>query len=181
MIIVDDITVQENLQEIVEYFFSTQTLFEYVEEASGLGVEYSPMAVKSFFDDGKILDNKLFAFLLPFLYSCVNNHKLKVVEIRRARVFYQPATVRETNYLHDLDLHRDVPSQQDIYNFLYYCNHSDGGTFVYNEDKTNKNLKKFVEHKKGRFIIFDDKLWHAGSKPTKNSRLVLAVNLKLEF
>lgn len=180
MIIIDDTTVSEQLQHAIEYFFM-QTEYRIVEEASGqsLNEEYNPMAVRTFFEKGQIVDNTLFAFTLPLLHFCLDAHKLNIKTIHRCRVFHQPATVRKNDYLHDYKLHRDVPDKNDNFNFLYYCNDSDGGTFIYNEDQSDRNLRKFVEHKKGRFTIFDDKLWHAGSKPTKNSRLVLSVNISL--
>ncbi len=67
----------------------------------------------------------------------------------------------------------DVPMET----LLYYVNDSDGDTFIFNNETKNENLLSIdhrVSPKKGRAILFDSRILHAGSPPTKTeTRIVL--------
>ena len=79
--------------------------------------------------------------------------------------------------------HKDFPDLEDYYSAIYYVNDSDGDTFIFNEtDKTlpinSLNVKQQVSPKKGRLVIFDGQLLHAGNNPTGDDpRIVVNMNL----
>lgn len=72
---------------------------------------------------------------------------------------------------------------------LYYVNDSDGDTILFKERSTNTTSEQiknglYEEHfriqpKRGRFVIFDGDVYHCGSKPTKDVRLVINYNVFL--
>ena len=62
--------------------------------------------------------------------------------------------------------------------FLYYVKDSDGDTVFY--DKNKKILKK-VTPKKGRVVSFDGSILHAGSSPSKSTRIIINVNYQPNF
>ena len=65
---------------------------------------------------------------------------------------------------------------------IYYVNNSDGDTFIFNETNfncSNLTVKKRIEPKEGRVVIFDGKYLHAGMHPRNNNyRTVINFNLK---
>ena len=179
MIIVDDELVHGNLQELMLNVLSNQHIpFVHCSNASGDVEEYNPIFVhRIFYDD--IIESELYWFILPIMCICFEKYNLKINKMLRARLFWQPASVKEENYLHDRKKHKDNYFSDHV-NFIYYCNESTGGTFIYDIEENNNNLQKYVEHKKGRFAIFDGNFYHTGSKPVENSRLVLNVNVTLD-
>jgi hypothetical protein len=79
--------------------------------------------------------------------------------------------------------HIDFPELKDYYSAIYYVNDSDGDTFIFNEtDKTlpvdSLTVKQQVSPKKGRLVIFNGQLLHAGNNPTGDDpRIVINMNL----
>lgn len=72
----------------------------------------------------------------------------------------------------------------NAYTILYYVNDSDGDTFFFNERYTgipikNLTIRKQVPPKKGRCVIFNANIFHAGNHPTQNDRR-LAINLNIQ-
>ena len=61
---------------------------------------------------------------------------------------------------------------------LYYVNDSDGDTFFFGKD-INDGISRRITPKKNRAIIFDGLIYHAGSLPTANKRVILNFNLKI--
>ena len=177
-IIEDEFFTVDFQNKILDFFYNEDLPFFVVKSASNpYSNEYNPIFVHNIISFGQINSN-LYFFIYPLVNICCNKHGLKVDEILRARLFIQPASIRNFNYKHDKELHIDIPGEDHV-NLIYYANESDGGTYIYNSDPNNHVLSKFVEHRKGRFTIFNGLLYHAGSKPSSVDRVVLNVNMKV--
>ena len=69
---------------------------------------------------------------------------------------------------------------------IYYINDSDGDTVIFNEKdntpiRNNEEIsvRKVIKNKRGRLVLFDQSLLHAGCPPIKsNQRLVINFNIK---
>lgn len=75
----------------------------------------------------------------------------------------------------------------NLVSVIYYCNDSDGDTFLFNEiynpEKitTELNVAKRITPKKNRVVIFDSMRYHASSNPTVNqSRMVINSVLEVD-
>jgi hypothetical protein len=75
-----------------------------------------------------------------------------------------------------------VDYEYDHYVLLYYANDTDGNTVIfdrqYGEPKTTYNIIKEVEPRKGRFLFFNGKYYHAARSPTNNE---LRLNVNFNF
>jgi len=57
---------------------------------------------------------------------------------------------------------------------IYYVNHSDGTTILYNDSQSRGLIiKEEIEPVANRLIIFDGLTWHTGHTPMKNNRRIL--------
>lgn len=72
--------------------------------------------------------------------------------------------------------HIDMDKECNQLTCLYYVNNNDGCTFFFD----NKlNITKKIESKKGRFVIFEGNILHAGQNPVKSKkRIVLNINFR---
>ncbi len=69
---------------------------------------------------------------------------------------------------------------------VYYINDSDGDTVIFNESGNNPirndeeiSVKQVIKNKRGRLVLFDQNLLHAGCPPiSSNKRLVINFNFK---
>lgn len=68
--------------------------------------------------------------------------------------------------------HIDIPDREH-FNCVYYVNDSDGDTILYNEDDS---VMTKVSPKKGRAVIFNGKIKHEASRPSKGERIILNIN-----
>lgn len=89
----------------------------------------------------------------------------------KARAFLQmPCLDSEHN-----NIHTDAPSPHIV--CLYYVNDSDGNTFLFDND--GKTVIESIQPKKNRIVLFDGRIKHCGSPPTKSKRAVINFNLIL--
>ena len=117
----------------------------------------------------------LFEHFYPVVFL-LEQHKRKSYHDRLLRIKANLVYKRE-NYPAD---HYNTPHVDDdapTETLLYYVNESDGDTFIFNNEARNEN-RLSIEHrispKKGRAILFDSRILHAGSPPTKTeTRIVL--------
>jgi len=78
--------------------------------------------------------------------------------------------------------HLDYPDYPENATAIYYVNDSDGDTFIFNERDKNMDfdkltIKQQISPKKGRLVIFDGSLLHAGNNPTTDTpRVVININ-----
>ena len=76
--------------------------------------------------------------------------------------------------------HCDFPKMPKYLTAIYYINDSDGDTVIFNEHyghTGNLTEKQRISPKRGRLVVFDGTLMHAGNYPTTNNpRFVLNIN-----
>jgi hypothetical protein len=186
LVIIDDNLIHSiELRDYIEHLCLIPRMFEYAGEASGVSQDYNPMFVH-FLKRDREITSELFFLFAPLVSLMLSKHGLQFNSpdnIFRQRLFFQPASVRNKDYVHDPNLHIDLHNYPH-YNLIYYVNDSDGGTWLYDKmdyNQTNYKLVKFIEHKKGRMVLFDGKYFHAGSKPTNSTRIVVNTNILKNF
>ena len=75
--------------------------------------------------------------------------------------------------------HVDAPFGH--WGMLYYCDNSDGPTTIYKErygeNPENVRPKQYIDPEKGKYVIFDGRMYHSGNAPRKHSsRTILNIN-----
>jgi len=106
-------------------------------------------------------------FKIPILMIS-NAFNLKHENVVRARFgLYLPLANAD---LHN-NPHVDMPEPHSV--VLYYLNECDGDTFFFDNDK---NIIERVTPKKGRTVLFDGKILHSSSMPSKKARVTLNLN-----
>lgn len=67
--------------------------------------------------------------------------------------------------------HIDYQGDEDFMTAIYYVNESDGDTVIYDkrfgEDISDMRVLQKISPRKGRMVLFDGKLLHAGTNPTQ--------------
>jgi hypothetical protein len=56
---------------------------------------------------------------------------------------------------------------------IYYVNDSDGDTIILNSAKKNPEIIKTISPKRGRFLVFNGKYYHAGRHPINSEKRVV--------
>jgi hypothetical protein len=72
--------------------------------------------------------------------------------------------------------HQDQKDRDHIV-VIYYVNDSDGKTFIFENNFSPWKIKKTIESKKGRIVMFDGKYFHSGSHPKNEIRFVINFNI----
>ena len=75
--------------------------------------------------------------------------------------------------------HVDAPFGHWV--LIYYCDNSDGPTTIYKErygeNPENVRPKQYIDPEKGKYVIFDGRMYHSGNAPRKHSsRTILNIN-----
>ena len=75
--------------------------------------------------------------------------------------------------------HVDAPCGH--WGMIYYCDNSDGPTTIYKErygeNPENVRPKQYIDPEKGKYVIFDGRMYHSGNAPRKHSsRTILNIN-----
>jgi hypothetical protein len=134
--------------------------------------------------DGKVNDsNSEFAELLKPIIEAATSHlseHVKVIGVDRVKVnliLKQP----DLPDFHYNVPHKDFPDFPETkhYSMVYYCNDSDGDTFLFEEfhsplipDKLN--IHKRVTPKQNRAVLFESNRWHCSSNPiSSKNRFVI--------
>lgn len=68
--------------------------------------------------------------------------------------------------------HRDLYSEKHLI-VIYYVNTSDSPTTVFKNNSAPWEVEKVVESKKGRFLVFSGKKFHAGMHPKKDPHRIM--------
>jgi hypothetical protein len=126
-----------------------------------------------------------FEFIKPMFYILLDRSGMDFEGIVRlkANILLQNPLATTENY--------NIPHQDsdDIkcYSMIYYCNDSDGDTFLFNEfydaDKPPERLTihQKVTPRKNRAVLFESRRYHASSNPiVSRDRFVLNFVLKLK-
>tara|TARA_Y100000004_G_scaffold195987_1_gene264594 strand:+ start:4961 stop:5536 length:576 start_codon:yes stop_codon:yes gene_type:complete len=109
------------------------------------------------------------------------NEIMKGLKLNKFEVFRLKANL-QTQFIENKKEYFNTP-HIDIENLknkicLYYVNDSDGDTLFF-DSLENLGLLKKVEPKKGRIVIFDGDVFHAGQHPIKSAkRIVININYK---
>jgi hypothetical protein len=124
-----------------------------------------------------------FEFLQPMFYHLLDRSKKNITGIVRlkANILLQNPIATKDNY--------NIPHQDSdnsCYSMVYYCNDSDGDTFLFNEfHDPNKppdrlTINQRVSPRKNRAVLFNSNRYHASSNPIINKdRFVLNFVLKI--
>ena len=125
--------------------------------------------VHTYIADG-IVKSNLFKEIEKVFNHFIYKTKQKVKKLHRIKSNYQPMYLYDKTKMYNTP-HTDYALPHRT--MLYYINDSDGCTFFF---ENNKIIKK-VEPKKGRLVLFDGLIKHAGCHPKKNkNRIVLNIN-----
>ena len=76
-------------------------------------------------------------------------------------------------------IHVDIPTQKHFV-CLYYVNDSDGDTLIFSKKRNGNDYGEVTQRvapKKGRVIIFNGNIFHCGTLPKENVRIVINFNL----
>ena len=134
---------------------------------------------KNINDGGQIMhhlfyDNSEHSEHYSFFAKVFDETDISVKQILRMKinVTFPLIDFKDNNYqiphydINNVELRPDLKFKS----FLVYLNESDGDTFFFKDNKIDKRVK----HEKGKGLLFDSSLLHAGQNPMKhNLRIVL--------
>ena len=134
------------------------------------------MFVHTFYDNpnGVTIKNSNFTPILDkILNPILTKLELSSVNLLRCKANLQ--TQHKNNLPNSYNVpHTDM--EEDHYVMIYYVNDSDGDTFLFDNNKVITR----VTPKKGRALIFNGRILHAGSHPyTSNVRCIVNIDFKV--
>lgn len=143
---------------------------------------------KTFFKENTLNEHSS-ALLFP-LYHILGSKNILPKKIIEGRVFMQLPNGNKS-HIQSPHLDKHIPH----HSLLYYVCGTDGNTVFYdkglsindynteNQDAINdlkeNHIKKIISPKKGRAVFFTGDIWHSGSTPTKEIRIVLNYNFTI--
>ena len=117
---------------------------------------------------------KYFDELKPIIQTIPNVKTFLRVKINLT--FPTPIASKDSHY----PVHVDAGINEKYKTAIYYVNDSDGDTIIFNETKNHKGaltIKRTITPKKGRLVIFDGDLLHAGGFPISSKhRIIINMN-----
>lgn len=125
-----------------------------------------------------------FEFLKPMFYTLLDRSRMNFAGIVRlkANILLQNPLATPDNY--------NIPHQDsgaECYSMVYYCNDSDGDTFLFNEfydpsaPPERLTIHQRVSPKRNRAVLFESNRYHASSNPiVSKDRFVLNFVLRKE-
>lgn len=138
-----------------------------------------PAFSHKFYDRASGVISPAYGLVMPIAYFACEQVKFHITEIIAVRSFL---TIPLPQHIDRID-HPHVDREVSHLNVLYYVGDADGDTIFY--DKTfrdvspanlqcaNLNVIKQVTPKKGRAVVFDGSRYHASTRPTTGSRIVV--------
>ena len=158
------------------WFYQEQTSF-YNGTAEVLqldGYEEHPYFAHTIVTDNQIKSNAYDIVFDKFWKWMVKNVDGDFGELIRVR-----AAKTMKNRVPPTQPHVDAPFGHWV--MIYYCDNSDGPTTIYKErygeNPENVRPKQYIDHEKGKYVIFDGRMYHSGNAPRKHSsRTILNIN-----
>ena len=174
--IYDDVLTSDEADDIEKNIISSQFPF-YISESSGTvtddlanefkdnryvkehwqfvhtTIDYDPDTKKTIFNSDYSHSS------IDLLNKFMNKLNVKNYNLARSKINFQPQYKNADKHSYNVP-HTDMVDDHIV--AIYYVNDSDGDTFIF--DNNNKILKR-ITPKKGRFLLFDGSLKHAGSHP----------------
>ena len=158
------------------WFYQEQTSF-YNGTAEVLqldGYEEHPYFAHTIVTDNQIKSNAYDIVFDKFWKWMVKNVDGDFGEIIRVR-----AAKTMKNRVPPTQPHVDAPFGHWV--MIYYCDNSDGPTTIYKErygeNPENVRPKQYIDPEKGKYVIFDGRMYHSGNAPRKHSsRTILNIN-----
>jgi hypothetical protein len=193
MLIIDDIVVIDNVvPEQYQNLIESQMVAENVNWHYMKDITYDvdkiketsmadskPAFAHKFYDREKGVISPAYGLVLPIVYFACDKVKFQITEIIAVRSFL---TIPLPSHMNRVD-HPHVDREVSHLNVLYYVNDADGDTVFY--DKTFRDISptqvrtedltiyKQVTPRKGRAVVFDGSRYHASTRPTTGSRIVV--------
>ena len=97
------------------------------------------------------------------------------VNILRCKANLYPTIKESERKLHHTP-HKDDTKPHSV--FLYYVTDSDGDTLIMNEEEAPWTIRKAIEPKAGRLVIFNGNLYHASNSPVNHkNRITININV----
>ena len=131
----------------------------------------TPGLLHNFCENGSVSSNysQYFIEILQYIEMAVDVKIDKLFRIRGRLSLRHPGNENTHNGVH-IDYHMD----EDFYSMIYYVNDSDGDTVIFDKrEGFDVNEKPTIIHrfkpKKGNFLLFDGKMYHAGNFPVQNA------------
>ena len=158
------------------WFYQEQTSF-YNGTAEVLqldGYEEHPYFAHTIVTDNQIKSNAYDIVFDKFWKWMVKNVDGDFGELIRVR-----AAKTMKNKVPPTQPHVDAPFGHWV--MIYYCDNSDGPTTIYKErygeNPENVRPKQYIDLEKGKYVIFDGRMYHSGNAPRKHSsRTILNIN-----
>lgn len=158
------------------WFYQEQTSF-YNGTAEVLqldGYEEHPYFAHTIVTDNQIKSNAYDIVFDKFWKWMVKNVDGDFGELIRVR-----AAKTMKNRVPPTQPHVDAPFGHWV--MIYYCDNSDGPTTIYKErygeNPENVRPKQYIDPEKGKYVIFDGRMYHSGNAPRKHSsRTILNIN-----
>ena len=158
------------------WFYQEQTSF-YNGTAEVLqldGYEEHPYFAHTIVTDNQIKSNAYDIVFDKFWKWTVKNVDGDFGELIRVR-----AAKTMKNRVPPTQPHVDAPFGHWV--MIYYCDNSDGPTTIYKErygeNPENVRPKQYIDPEKGKYVIFDGRMYHSGNAPRKHSsRTILNIN-----
>ena len=123
--------------------------------------------------DGEI-KSPHFSIINSLFEQLVNNAGIGIVGFYRIKCNLQPQKTHNNTEFYNTP-HIDFNQAHKV--AIYYVNDSDGDTTFFKESHDEYTIIKTVEPKKGRFVVFDGRYYHAGRHPNDHdTRLVINFN-----
>jgi hypothetical protein len=187
IIVIDDI-VPEQYQTLIENQLTAENVnWHYmkditydVEKMKDLILsESKPAFAHKFYDREQGVISPAYGLVLPIVYFACEKIKFRITEIIAVRSFLTIPLPTHINRVDNPHVDREVSHL----NVLYYVCDADGDTVFY--DKTFRDISptevrvqdltvfQTVTPKKGRAVIFDGSRYHASTRPTTGSRIVV--------
>jgi hypothetical protein len=196
MIQIFDNLLSPSYADAIEHMVRKDLMYSYVQQTSEPieGVPYM-IRTEQTLDAGQmtspLLHSKVsdipfsnkFEFVKPVFYNLLDRSRMYFAGIVRlkANILLQNPLATTENY--------NIPHQDSddtCYSMVYYCNDSDGDTFLFNEFHDSNTppdrltINQRVSPRKNRAVLFESNRYHASSNPIINKdRFVLNFVLKL--